>query len=135
MLAVDEQERVLLIQQYRHPVGRLEWELPAGLLDVDGESPLAAAKRELAEEVDLVAADWSLLAEFDSTPGGSDEAISVYRAPGISAAPEVFERTEEEADILTRWVPFDEVVDAVLDGRVRNSILQIAVLAAHARAR
>lgn len=135
VLAVDDQDRVLLIQQYRHPVGRLEWELPAGLLDIDGESPLESAKRELAEEVDLIASDWSLLAEFDSTPGGSDEAITVYRATGISAAPEIFTRTGEEAHIVTRWVPLAEVVAAVLDGRLRNAILQIAVLTAHARDR
>ncbi|WP_232466285.1 MULTISPECIES: NUDIX hydrolase [unclassified Diaminobutyricimonas] len=135
VLAIDDQDRVLLIQQYRHPVGRLEWELPAGLLDVDGESPLDSAKRELAEEVDLVATDWSLLAEFDSTPGGSDEAITVFQATGISPAPEVFARTAEEAHMITRWVPFSDVVAAVLDGRVRNAILQIAVLTAHARAR
>ncbi|WP_224760701.1 NUDIX hydrolase [Salinibacterium sp. ZJ450] len=135
VLAVDDEDRVLLIQQYRHPIRSREWELPAGLLDVDGESLLVAAQRELAEEVDLVAAHWSVLAEFAPSPGGSDEAITVYLATGVSDAHETFDREAEEAHIVTRWVPLDDAVQAVLDGRLRNAILQIAVLTAHAKQR
>lgn len=133
VLAQDEQGRVLLAKQYRHPVGERLWELPAGLLDVDGEPPLEAAKRELAEEADLVADEWQLLAEHASTPGGSNEIITVYLARGLSAAPEVFHRTGEEAEIELRWVPLAEAVDAVLDGRLRNGPLQLALLTAWAR--
>lgn len=132
VLALDERERVLLIKQYRHPIRMRDWELPAGLLDISGESPVLAAQRELAEEADLVADDWSLLSEFATSPGGSNEVIRVYLARGVSATDEVFERTEEEAGIEVRWVPLDEVVEAVLARRVQNSILMIAVLAAHA---
>ncbi|HEY9497510.1 MAG TPA: NUDIX hydrolase [Terrimesophilobacter sp.] len=133
VLAEDEAGRVLLIKQYRHPIGHRDWELPAGLLDDAGESPLDAAKRELAEEVDLHASEWSVLSEFFSSPGGSSEAITVYRARGLSPTEKRFARTAEEAEIQLRWVPLPEVVSAVLDGRLRNSILTIAVLVAHAR--
>jgi len=132
VLALDERDRVLLIKQYRHPVRMRDWELPAGLLDIRGESPLLAAQRELAEEVDLVAETWDLLTEFMTSPGGSNEVLRVYLARGVSAAPEVFSRTEEEAGIELRWVPLDDVVDAVLSRDLQNSILAIAALSAAA---
>lgn len=133
VLAEDAEGRVLLIKQYRHPVGFKDWELPAGLLDVDGEDPLAAAQRELAEEVDVHAAEWSPLCQFFTSPGGSSELVTVYRARGISSADETFDRQAEEAELEVRWVPFDDVLAAVLDGRVRNAILANAILNAHAR--
>ena len=132
VLALDDDDRVLLIKQYRHPIRMRDWELPAGLLDIRGESPLVAAQRELAEEVDVVAARWDLLAEFMTSPGGSNEVLRVYLARDVSAAPEAFARTEEEAGIEVAWVPLDEVVDAVLSRDVQNSILAIAALSAHA---
>ncbi|MFC4224868.1 NUDIX domain-containing protein [Lysinibacter cavernae] len=131
VLALDESDRVLLIQQYRHPIAVRDWEIPAGLMDVVGESPLLGAKRELAEEADLAATDWSLLTEFYTSPGGSSESIRVYLARGLSAT-ETFARTGEEADIERAWVPLDDVVTAVLERRVQNSVMCIAVLAAHA---
>jgi ADP-ribose pyrophosphatase len=134
VLAINDQDRVLLINQYRHPVGLRDWELPAGLLDVDGEAPIAAARRELAEETDLVAEHWSELITFHTSPGGSNETLHVFEARGILPT-EAFARTEEEAEIVLRWAPLDEVVDAVLEGRLSNSILIIAVLAAHAQRR
>lgn len=133
VLAVDDDDRVLCIQQYRHPLQMRNWEIPAGLLDLEGEPPLEAAQRELAEEVDLVAADWQPLITMHTSPGGSDEVIHVFRATGLSAAPEVFDRDSEEADIIVRWVALDTAVDAVLAGRVHNAIFQAAVLAEHAR--
>ena len=133
VLAVDAQDRILTIQQYRHPIQLRNWELPAGLLDVEGEPPLEAAQRELAEEADLAAGDWQLLITMHTSPGGSDEVIHVYRATQLSAAPEVFARDSEEADIVVRWVALDEAVDAVLAGRVHNGIFMAAVLAEHAR--
>jgi ADP-ribose pyrophosphatase len=132
ILAIDDEDRVLLIKQYRHPIGTSEWEIPAGLLDIDGESPVLGAMRELAEEADVVASEWFLLSDFYSTPGGSNEAIRIYLARGLSASDETFERTEEESDIETRWVPLDDAVAAVLGRTVGNSILSIAVLTAFA---
>lgn len=133
VLAIDDDERVPLINQYRHPVATRVWELPAGLLDIAEETPLEAAARELAEETDMVAAEWEALVTFYATPGGSDEVIHVYLARGLTAAPAAHERTDEEAEIVVRWAPLEEVVAAVLDGRLRNAPLMIAVLAAHAR--
>ena len=132
VLALDEDGQVLVIQQYRHPIRTRDWELPAGLLDIAEEAPLVGAQRELAEEVDLVASRWNVLVDMLSTPGGSNEAIRVYLARGISSAAETFARTEEEADIVARWVPLEEVLSAVLERRVQNSILALAVLAASA---
>ncbi|MFN3708085.1 NUDIX domain-containing protein [Microcella sp.] len=132
VLAIDDDDRMLAIQQYRHPIRERNWELPAGLLDVDGEDPLEAAKRELAEEADLTARHWQPLISLHTTPGGSDEIIHVFRATGLAAAAEAFDRDGEEADIVTRWVAVDEAVDAVLAGRTRNGIFMAAVLAEHA---
>jgi ADP-ribose pyrophosphatase len=132
VLALDEEDRVLLIQQYRHPVGLREWELPAGLLDIEGEDPLVAVQRELEEEADLRASEWAVLSEFATSPGGNNEVIRIYLARGLSATDEAFERTEEEADIEVRWVPLDEAFDAVLARRVQNPSLVIGILAAHA---
>ncbi len=131
MLAIDDEDRVLLIKQYRHPVRMREWEIPAGLLDITGEPPLTAVQRELAEEADLVAAEWSVLAEYYTTPGGSDEAIRVSLARGLTPTAEAFARTDEEADIEVRWVDLDEVVTAVLERRIQNPSTVIAVLQAH----
>ena len=130
VLAVDDHERVLLIRQYRHPVRMREIELPAGLLDIEGENPLVAAKRELAEEVDLQASEWSLLTDFFTSPGSNSEAIRVFLARGLSATP-AFERTAEEADLELHWVSLDDAVDAVLNRRIGNGIACVALLAAH----
>ena len=131
ILALDDQDRVLLIRQYRHAIGTREWEIPAGLLDIDGESPVIGAQRELAEEVDVAATQWHLLSDFYSTPGGSNETIRVYLARGLSETRTTFDRTDEESEIEKRWVPLDEVVAAVLARTIGNSILCIAVLTAH----
>lgn len=129
-LALDDEGRVLLIKQYRHPVRHRDWEIPAGLLDIRGEDPLTAAQRELAEEADLVADAWNVLADVFTSPGGSDEAIRIYLARGVRPASDVFEREEEEADIETAWLPLDDAVDAVLARTVHNAPLIIALLAA-----
>ncbi|QYF74348.1 NUDIX hydrolase [Cryobacterium sp. PAMC25264] len=132
ILALDDQDRVLLIQQYRHPVRMREWELPAGLLDIDGEHALIGAQRELAEETDVVASEWNVLTEFYTSPGGSNEVIRIYLARGLSPATDVFDRTDEEADMVTRWVSLDDAVDAALARRVQNPSLVVGVLAAAA---
>ncbi len=136
ILAMDERDRVLLIKQYRHPIRMRDWELPAGLLDIVGESPVLAAQRELAEEADLVAETWHLLGEFSTSSGGSNEVVRIFLARGVSAAPEVFSRTEEEAGIEVRWVPLDDIVDSVLSRDLQNSILMVgALMASASRAR
>ncbi len=129
VVAVDDEGRVLLIQQYRHPIQYRDWELPAGLLDVVGEEPLEAAKRELAEEADLAADAWEPLLSIFPTPGGNDEIIHIYLARGLHET-EAFERTDEEADLRLAWVPLEEAADAVLQGNFRNGALVAGVLAA-----
>src|SRR5262249_7263871 len=112
VVAVDDEDRVVLIRQYRHPVGAFLWELPAGLIDVAGEPLHHAAARELAEEADLVAADWRLLLDVHPTPGASNEIIRLFVARGLSAVPEQdrYHRELEEAELSVRRLPLDEAV-------------------------
>lgn len=135
VIALDPQGRVLLLKQYRHPVRGYLWEPPAGLLDVVGEDPLDAARRELAEEADLVADTWEHLVSFRTTPGGSSEEIVVYLARDLRPVPESerHERTEEEADLEPVWVPFEQAVAGVLEGRLHSPTAVVGILAAHAR--
>jgi len=130
ILAMDDDGRVLLIRQYRHPVRHRDWEIPAGLLDMHGEDPLTAAKRELGEEADLEADEWNVLTDVFTSPGGNDESIRIYLARGIRSTGSAFDREAEEADIELRWTPLDEAVDAVLQRRVHNAPLIIALLTA-----
>lgn len=134
-VALDDDGRVLLIQQYRHPIRARDWEIPAGLLDVPGEDPMDAARRELAEEADLEAAHWEPLVQYTPTPGGCNEVIHIYLATGLRAAPQEHAREAEERDMRREWVPLAEAVDAVLAGRMRNGALAVGVLAAAQRAR
>jgi 8-oxo-dGTP pyrophosphatase MutT (NUDIX family) len=132
VLALDDQEQVLLIQQYRHPVRMELWELPAGLLDIAGEEPLDGAKRELAEEADLKADRWDLLVDWFNSPGGSDEAVRVFLARDVHPVPdhELHQRTEEELGMVARWVPLNEARDAVLAGQIHNPGSVVGILAA-----
>lgn len=130
VVALDDQDRVVLIRQYRHPIRQRNWEIPAGLLDVPGEDPLLAAQRELAEEVELAAARWDHLVSFTPTPGSSSEVIHVYLARELSAAQTTFVREGEEAEIVPEWVTLGEVVDAVMAGQFANGTLSLSVLAA-----
>ena len=134
IVALDEDERVLLLHQYRHPVRRELWEPPAGLLDVDGEDAQAAAARELLEEADLRAARWDVLVDYYTTPGGSNEALRVVLARDFSEVPaaERHAREAEELGMELRWVPLDEAVSAVLAGDLHNPSAVVGILAAAA---
>ncbi|MGW0562041.1 NUDIX domain-containing protein [Streptomyces sp. NPDC003016] len=130
VLALDDEDRVLLIRQYRHPVRHRLWEIPAGLLDVPGENPLSAAQRELYEEAHVKAEDWRVLADIYPTPGGCDEAVRIFFASGLSAAEgERFLVEEEEADMEHARVPLPELVRGVLAGDLHNTCLVTGVLA------
>jgi ADP-ribose pyrophosphatase len=137
VLPMDGNGRILMLRQYRHPVGMDLWEIPAGLLDVEGESALGAAARELAEEADLRASEWQVLADFFTSPGSSSEAIRIYLARGLSEIPhgDRHERTDEEAEIEFAWVTLDDALHAVLAGRLHNPSAVVAVLAAEAARR
>ena len=129
VLALDEEGRVLVLRQYRHPVRHKLWEIPAGLLDVPGENPLHAAQRELYEEAYVKAEDWRVLTDIFTTPGGCDEAVRVFLARGLSEADgERFEAFEEEADMELARVPLQELVRGVLAGELHNSCLVVGVL-------
>jgi len=130
IVAIDDEQRVLLIQQYRHPIRHRDWEIPAGLLDVTGESPLETAQRELKEEADLAASAWEPLVSIFTTPGGNDEVVHLFLARGLSPIGEAHAREAEEADIRIEWVPLQDAVSGVLEGRLRNGILTAGVLAA-----
>lgn len=125
-------EEILLERQYRHPVRAHLWEIPAGLLDIDGEDYCEAARRELAEETDLQAATWHVLADYFNSPGGYNESLRIFLATDISPTDEVFEREDEEIDMVAVWVPLDEALAGVLAGRFHNPSTVVGVLAAHA---
>jgi len=138
VVALDEAGRVVLVRQYRHPVGRELWELPAGLADLHGETLLETAVRELAEEADLRAARWDLLADVHTSPGYSTEIIRLFLARDLSDVPagQRHTREDEEAGITIRRVDLDEAVGMALDGEITNAACLVGVLAtAQVRAR
>lgn len=136
VVALDEAGQVVLVRQYRQPVGRHLWELPAGLMDVDGEQLPAAAARELAEEADLTAGTLDLLVDVHTSPGFSDEVVRVFLARDLADVPAEarHERREEEADIQIVRLDLDEAVGMVLAGEITNGPCVAGLLAA-ARAR
>ncbi len=132
IIALDEADRVLLIRQYRHPVGMYLFEPPAGVLDKPDEDPLGAAQRELAEEAGLAADTWDVLVDFANSPGGSSETLRCYLARGLHELPDgrVHTGEAEEQDLPQAWVPLDEARDAVLAGDLANPTTVMGVLAA-----
>jgi 8-oxo-dGTP pyrophosphatase MutT (NUDIX family) len=133
VLAIDEVDRVLLLRQYRHPVGMSLWEPVAGLLDVADESPWAGAARELVEEAGLVADRWDVLVDAELSPGGTSETIRVYLARALAPAPGGRPPGHgEERDLPIAWVPLADAVAGVLAGRLTSPSAVIGVLAAAA---
>jgi 8-oxo-dGDP phosphatase len=135
VLALDEAGRVLLIRQYRHPVGRLLWEIPAGLRDVPGEPLEETARRELLEEAGYQAADWQVLADVYTSPGISSERLRVFLAKDLTYVPESdrhYIPDHEEAHLIIEWVPLEEVVSRFLNGDLHNGVTAVGALAAYA---
>lgn len=134
VLAIDESDRVLVLEQYRHPLGLRVVELPAGLLDKPGEDPAEAARRELLEEGALTADRWRHLTTTHTSPGICSERIELYLAEGLHEVPDRggFDLEHEEADMTASWVGFDDLVEGVLAGRLTDGPLQVAVLLVHA---
>jgi ADP-ribose pyrophosphatase len=132
VVAIDEADQVVLIRQYRHPIGRELWELPAGLIDVAGEELTAAAARELAEEADLTAERWQLLADAHTSPGCSTEVIRLFLARELADVPDADRhvRHGEEAGLTIRRVPLDEAVAMAFRGEITNAACLIGLLAA-----
>jgi ADP-ribose pyrophosphatase len=129
VVAMDESSNIAMVHQYRHPVGRRLWELPAGLLDMGGEAPHLGAARELEEEAGLRARDWGVLVDVVSAAGFSDECVRVYLATGLTdvGRPEAH---DEEADMVLQWFPLADAVDLVLSGEIVNSLAVAGILAA-----
>ncbi|MEU6710973.1 NUDIX hydrolase [Nonomuraea sp. NPDC046802] len=135
VLALDDQDRVLMIRQYRHPTRMLLWELPAGLRDVEGEPLVATAARELAEEAGYRADTWYTLIDLRSSPGMTDERIRVFLARGLSKIPDEengFVHRHEEVDMPVEWVPLADAVEKALMGMIHNSPAVAGILAAYA---
>jgi 8-oxo-dGTP pyrophosphatase MutT (NUDIX family) len=131
IIALDDDNRVLLVQQYRHPVRRKLWEPPAGLLDQPGEDPLEAAKRELHEEAHYQARQWDVLVDAFTSPGMTDEAVRIYLARDVY--PSELDRhvgENEERDMPVRWVSIAEIEDAIAAGRMHNPLAVMGVLSA-----
>ncbi|WP_077081269.1 NUDIX domain-containing protein [Mycobacterium numidiamassiliense] len=131
VVALDDDDNIAMVYQYRHALGRRLWELPAGLLDVGGEPAHLTAARELKEEAGLQAETWQVLVDLDSTPGFSDESVRVYLATGLSQVDRP-EAHDEEADMTLRWYPLVEAARNVLSGEIVNAIAVAGILAAHA---
>ncbi len=129
VLAIDDEERALVLRQYRHAAGMRLVELPAGLLD-PGEDPLEAARRELVEEVAHEAAEWTQLTTILNSPAITSERIAIFLARGLTPVPDRggFELEEEEADMTVHRVPVDDLVEGVLAGRLTNGPFVVALL-------
>lgn len=132
VVAIDPDDRIAMVYQYRHSVGKRLWELPAGLLDVRGEDELTGAQRELQEEAGLSAQTWSVLTDLVTSPGFCEEAVRVFLASELSDVPRIEATGDEEADMEIAWVGLDEAVDKVLRGDIVNSIACSGILAAYA---
>jgi ADP-ribose pyrophosphatase len=133
VIALDAQDRVFLLRQYRHPVGMSLWEPVAGLLDVADESPWVGAARELVEEAGLVAGRWDVLVDAELSPGGTSETIRIYLARDLAPAPGGRPPGDgEERDLPMTWVPLEDAVAGVLAGRLTSPSTVIGVLAAYA---
>jgi 8-oxo-dGDP phosphatase len=131
IVAIDDEGRIPMVHQYRHPFGRRLWELPAGLLDVNGEAPHLTAARELREEAGLEAQTWQVLVDLDSTPGFSDESVRVYLATGLTQVDRP-EAHDEEADMTLQWYPIENAVGRVFSGEIVNALAVAGILAAYA---
>jgi 8-oxo-dGDP phosphatase len=131
-IALDDHGRVALVRQYRHPVRHRLIEPPAGLLDVGGEDYLPAVQRELAEEAGLAASSWAVLVDLFTTPGILGESLRIYLARDLEAVdgPDDYVREGEEAHMDVVWASLDDLVVAVLAGRLHNPTTVSGVLAA-----
>lgn len=129
VLALNDQREVLLVNQYRHPVRENLWEIPAGLTDVPGESKLNAAQRELLEETGWVATSWEELTNFYTSPGGSNEKITIYLAQDLTFRGRPDGAEGEERALEPSWVPFHEALESVLKAEIKNPSTVVGILA------
>jgi 8-oxo-dGDP phosphatase len=133
VVALDDASRVLMIRQYRHPVGYQLWEIPAGLRDAAGEPPLETARRELFEETGYRAREWRVLVDYFTSPGYSTERLRIYLARGVELVEDdpghAYVRHDEEKYLIQQWVPLDDAVRHAFAGHLHNSAAITGVLA------
>lgn len=135
IVALDNEDRVLMIRQYRHPVGATLWEIPAGLRDVAGEPLLETARRELLEEAGYRAATWHVLTDYASSPGISTERLRVFLARNLAVVPPAereYVPEHEEAYLSTAWVPLADAVRGIRAGELHNGVAIVGILSAYA---
>ena len=138
ILALDDEDRVLMIRQYRHPVGATLWEIPAGLRDVAGEALVETARRELLEETGYRAATWHVLADFVTSPGITTERLRIFLARNLTVVPPAereYVPEHEEAYLTTAWIPLTDAVRGILAGELHNGVAMVGILSAYAAQR
>jgi ADP-ribose pyrophosphatase len=129
MVPLTDTGEVVLVRQYRHALGRYELEIPAGLLDVEGEDTDDAAQRELAEEVSMTAGTLRRLVCFHNSAGWSDEATIVYLGTDLrDAAIDGYVAEAEEADMTIVRMPLADAVAAVRRGEITDAKTVIGLL-------
>lgn len=135
VVALFDDGRVVLVRQYRHAVRQYLWELPAGLIDVDGEELPDVARRELMEEADLRAGHVEHLIDLHLSPGFTNEKITLFLATGLTevADGDRFVREAEESDMQVRILPLPEAIDMIMKGEITNAASVAGLLAAAAR--
>lgn len=125
MVALTEDNRVVVERQFRYPVDSVITEIPAGKLDSFTEDRLSAAKRELEEETGYRAANWQELGDFHPTPAYCDEKITLYLATGLQ---EGVRHLDEDEFLNMEAVPLSELVADVMAGRITDGKTQTAIL-------
>ena len=123
VLAIDDRDRVLLVGQHRYALDAYSWEIPEGGVP-DGETALEGARRELAEETGLVAAEWRELARAHLSNSVSDELAVLFLATGLTAG---VARPDGTEDLALRWIPFADALEMTLDGRISDAMTVIAI--------
>jgi 8-oxo-dGDP phosphatase len=134
VVAIDDQDQVLMIRQYRHPAAATLWEVPAGLRDIAGEPLLATARRELLEEAGCLAADWRVLADYLPSPGISTERLRIFLARDLTVVPDAereYVPEHEEAYLTVDWVPLSVAVRGALAGDLHNGVAIVGILSAY----
>lgn len=131
IVALDDDNNVIMIEQFRYPLGYREWEIPAGLLDIEGEEPHLAAARELREEAGIVAKQWETLTDLATSPGFSNETIRVYLARGLTTVSRPTPHDDEEAELWVARVPLTTAINAIFSGHIINAIAIAGIFAAH----
>lgn len=130
VLALDDQDRVALVGQWRYPLEAYSWEIPEGGGEAT-ESPFEAIRRELAEEAGLAAAQWEPLCFFHPSNSSTDEEGFLFLAQGLT--PNLAHHPEDDEELLLHWEPFSDCLRRVLSGELTDSLTIVALLALQAR--